>query len=167
MLLTLNFKVYVKLPATFINKPKKTIDDNILNHLQHKYGNKCYLNHGYVFKSSITLINRSRGILDNLIVDGGIIYNVEFAANICKPKEDDIINSVIIQKNKECIGCEAVSEFKHILEIIVPVSWHEPDQIKELKKLNVDNVIAVKVIGTRFEPLSTKIRTICSYVKTL
>jgi len=167
MLKTLNLNVFVKLTAKFINKAIQEIDEEILQQLQKTYGNKCYLNYGYVYGSSITLIKRSTGQLDNLIVDGGLVYSVNFAANVCKPEEDDIITCVILQKNKECIGCETINDLKNILEIIVPVSWHEEPLLTKIKAIELDSIIEVKVIGTRFEPQSNNIRTICSFVRKL
>ena len=124
------------------------IGRNIKNTLEkaiaYEIEGKCIIE-GYVKPNSVKIITYSSGVLNSYNVN----YNVVLECLICSPVEGQIINCVI--KNiTETAGIKAEIDELHSPLIIYLARDHHYN-IPEFSKLNINEVINVKVIGQRYE----------------
>ena len=123
------------------------LDNLILEKLKEEVGDKC-IKHGYIKKDTIKINKRSIGKLNSSRLNGSLNYEVFYNAEVCNPTNGQIIKCKIKNKNKMGLLAEA----KPVLIVI--------SDIKENSDLDIDDVINVKLLGSRFDLFDTQITAI-------
>jgi DNA-directed RNA polymerase subunit E'/Rpb7 len=139
--------------------------DEVLKHyLKRTMGNKC-TKEGFIKKESIEIVQRSIGVLNTRFLDGSVSYNVTYRAEVCCPKEEDIMEMEVVDINK--MGILAKKEDSP-LNVVIPKQIH-PDKTlyKQLQDAGENQKIAVQVVGTRFERNSKEIFVIGKLIEIL
>jgi DNA-directed RNA polymerase subunit E'/Rpb7 len=142
-----SIKKSLALEAKHINNK---LDDHILSKIKNNYEGRC-LKYGYIKPNSIHIIKRSIGNVLTSHLNGSILYNVEFSADICNPLEGSIIEVQVKNKNKMGVLAGIIDEDNSPLNILLARQHHINHLPNEFMALNVDDTISVKVIGKRFE----------------
>ena len=122
------------------NNIDTVLKDKIISEIE----GRC-VNDGYIKKDSVRLIKRSIGKLMMSQFNGNIIYNIIYTAKVCNPHEGDIVKCRVENINKMGIMCK-----KEPMLIALSKIYHE-DSIDLFNKINVDDVIKVEVIASRYE----------------
>lgn len=159
------FHTRVRLEARWMYCEKHVIDREILQHIQRRYGNICNA-HGYVYGTTIMITERRPGVVDTILNNGDIIYNVTFSASVCKPGDDEIIQCTVVDKNTEGIRCLAMDPNLQYtpLDIIMPIRWH-PDNIqKKIATLSISQPVTTRVVGCRFSPGDKRMSVVVEFV---
>ena len=146
----------ISIPYHLISK--KNVDKLILKKLSNTHDGKC-CSHGYVKENSVSIIQRSQGIIKNIDNISYVMYNVNYKIDTYSPQKDDIINCIVNNTTK--MGTIAYSYYddkKYTLKnspllIIIPLS-------DESTGLNVDDKIGVIVLTSKIKYNSTQIQVI-------
>jgi DNA-directed RNA polymerase subunit E'/Rpb7 len=142
----------IKLEAGYINKTSYEIDYKIALICNLKYSNRCH-GYGFIVKNSINILHRDNGVIDDIIVDGGVKYNVKFNAICFIPKKNEKIIGVIIQNNPQCIHCELSNNKYNIpVNIYIPIQWHSEDKQKDLENLENKKHVQLNILSSRYIP---------------
>ena len=136
----------------FPNKLNRNIENSILTKLSKKYEGKC-TTEGFIKNDSIKIFDRSIGKLSGSNFRGTVEYKILFSADICNPVNGELIKCTVLNINRLGILAE-----NGPLSIIIPKDYHEDKSI--FKKIEVNDIILVEVIGKRFEINDTKISVI-------
>ena len=126
------------------------INEYILQKLKNNFEGKC-LKYGYIKPTSIKIIKRSAGNVLTSHLNGSVLYNVEFTADICNPLEGTIIEVQVKNKNKMGVLAGIIGDDNSPLNILLARQHHINHLPTEFMELNVDDTISIKVIGKRFE----------------
>ena len=165
------FHVKVRLECSLVHLPSYEIDAEIHRRLCLRYGDRCN-SRGYIYGESIVIKCRSAGVVDNLVVDGGANYEVQYVATVVSPQQGDRFDCVVLNKNKEGIQCRANASsgipcLNH-LDVILPIQWHDkPTQTYLQRDVKTNDNITVEVMGTRFQPGERSIRVVVQYLSNL
>ena len=139
-----------------INNLSNNISDTLLNSLKNEFENKC-TNHGFISSNSINILDFSLGLMSQ----NTIIYDVTFEAQVCYPVQDDIYTCIIENITKAGIKAVVTKQFNPMV-IFVPRDLHLDHE--EFNSLTQDDIINVKIIGTRFEMYDKYISAIANYL---
>ena len=113
-----------------------------------------------VFKS-IKILRRTLGNINSLSLDGSVLYNIQYFAEVCYPLEGTELNVEVISKNKLGLLCK-----KHPLSIVIPKQSHSDIVIKQLiEDCEKGDKIDIKIIGSRFKKDSKEIFVIGEFIK--
>ena len=141
--------IYVKSQIT--QKVKLFIwemQDNLKEILEYKIKRniegKCIIQ-GYVKKNSVQALQYTNGELIKEFVH----FNVIVECDICNPCEGMIIETVVRNITKAGIRCEINDKYSN--PIVVFINREFTINLEELNKLNIDDIILVKVIGQRYQ----------------
>ena len=134
---------------------KADIDTLIANKIKNKIGNKCN-KHGLVNKDSITILNRSAGMIASEYFSGDIIFNVKYSAQICNPNEGLVINCQIKSKTKMGLLGSIGSDINSSPLLILLAKQHHINN-NEFSKINIGDKVSIKIIGKKFEVNDTQI----------
>ena len=118
------------------------IDSILLDKSKKSLGDKCS-KYGYIIEDSIKIIHRSIGKIKSSHFDGTVIFNLKLEVKVCNPTEGDIIECQVIGKNK--MGILAKKK-----PLIIALSQLHHDDTTLFNNINVNQVIQVKVIDTKF-----------------
>ena len=119
------------------------INNILLNKIKENYGDRCVSN-GYLDGSSIEIIERTIGKIIASHLNGDIIYDVRFSANICNPIKGMEITATVENINKMGI----MAKVKPL--VIVLARQHHVNR-KCFKNITVGQEIKLVVVGSRFE----------------
>lgn len=139
----------ITLPA---DKITSNIGSVILKELKQNVGNKCG-SHGYIDMDSISIIKRSIGKLNSGHLNGSLSYEVSYKANVCNPVDGSLVTCEVVNKNKMGLLASAPP-----LSIVL-ARQHHPDT-PVFEKINIGDIITIKVIGKRFELYDDQITAI-------
>lgn len=132
----------IEIPFTHIGK---NINEIISKYLKNIEG-KCSVE-GYIKNNSIKIVNYSSGLLK----DENVKFNVNFECDICNPSEGIIISSQVLNVSKA--GIRAIlnnyDENNSPLMIFIIREHNYNNEI--FNNVNKDDIINVKIVGTRFE----------------
>ena len=112
--------------------------------LSQKYEGKC-IKEGYIKKGSINVINYSSGTLKS----NNVIFTVSFECLICRPVEGLKIKCTVVNVTKAGIRASYSQSLESPLIIYVARDHYYNDPT--FTKIKEDDLINVKVIGTRYE----------------
>ena len=124
------------------NALHRNIDKSLLHKIKDLYGDKC-IEKGYVQGSTIEIVERSIGKIYAEHLNGNIIYDVRFSADICNPIKGEIVNGRVTNSNKMGLLVKAGP-----LNIVLARQHHV--NRKCFKKINVGDEIPVSIVGSRF-----------------
>lgn len=131
------------------------IDDILTNILKQKFEGKCSY-HGYIKPNSIILEEYSDGYVQTFTLNGDVIYNVKFSADICNPSIGTIIPAKVINKNKFGLLCESIDN-ENILEIVIARSMINSENEISLDDIDINEKINIEIMGKRYELNDRKI----------
>lgn len=127
-----------------INLIGSNINSVLRETLSNKYEGKC-IKEGYIKKGSIEIINYSAGVLKG----SSAVFNVSFECLICKPVEGMKIKCKVI--NVTMAGIRAVYSQSMESPLIVFIARDHYYNEPIFTKIKEDDLITIKVIGTRYE----------------
>lgn len=136
----------------FPNMLNRNIESSILTKLSKKYEGKC-TTEGFIKNESIKIFDRSIGRLSGSNFRGTVEYKVLFSADICNPVNGELVKCTVLNINRLGVLAE-----NGPLSIIIPKDYHDDKSL--FKKIEVNDVILVEVVGKRFEINDTKISVI-------
>ena len=119
------------------------INNILLDKIKENYGDRCVSN-GYLDGSSIEIVERTIGKIIASHLNGDIIYDVRFSANICNPIKGMEITATVENINKMGI----MAKVKPL--VIVLARQHHINR-KCFKNITVGQEIKLVVVGSRFE----------------
>lgn len=119
------------------------INNILLNKIKENYGDRCVSN-GYLDGNSIEIVERTIGKIIASHLNGNIIYDVRFSANICNPIKGMEITATVENINKMGI----MAKVKPL--VIVLARQHHVNR-KCFKNIKLGQEIKLVVVGSRFE----------------
>lgn len=130
---------------------------NLLNKLKSSVEGVCS-KHGYVKTGSIELYKVSPGSVDLTGLNGYIIFDVYYWAEVCNPMIGNVIKATVMNVNKFGILADAMN----ILEIIIAKNsvsiTHETTM--DIDQIKIGDSVTVEIIGKKFELNDKKISII-------
>ncbi len=121
--------------------------------------------HGYIKENSVEIYKVSPGVVDLIGLNGYIVFDVYYYADVCNPLVGNIIKAKVINVNKFGI----LAEIEPILEIVIA-----KNSVNILSDSNIDleiiapgDYINVEIIGKKFELNDKKISIIGRVVSNL
>lgn len=141
----------VKLEPRFLGKGFK---DHIVKRLKDTYEGKC-TKHGYIKGSSIDVYKIAPGNVELISLNGSIVYDVYYYAEVCNPVVGSIIKAQVTNVNKFGI----LAEVQPILEIIIAKNSVniQSDPNVNLEGIKPGDMISVEIVGKKFELNDKKI----------
>lgn len=138
----------------------KNIKDYIHNVLVSKFEGKCTY-HGYIKPNSIKIIKVSLGQVQAITLNGDIVYNVQYQADVCNPSIGSIIQAKVVNTNvfgilAEC-GIDIDNTYVPILEIIIAKNTVELSSDIDTSYIKTGHVLYVEILGKKYELNETKI----------
>ncbi len=137
------------------------IGSNLINIIQKKiskkYEGKCS-KEGYIKRGSIEIVTYSSGVLQ----DNSVVFDVSFECLICRPVEGMRIKCKIDNITKAGIRA-SYNNVESPVTIFLARDHYANNPI--FTNLNEDDIISVKVIGTRFELNDTNIYAIAELLR--
>ena len=134
------------------------INDSCMYHLKRKIGNKC-TNEGFIVANTITILERSAGIINTRFLDGSVNYKIIFSADVCCPRPGDILPATFVDINPAGI----LAEIKESpLNIVLPKSLHGPNEQEIYARLDSPDsedhskTLAIQICGAQIRQ-NTKI----------
>jgi DNA-directed RNA polymerase subunit E'/Rpb7 len=111
--------------------------------------------HGFIKEGSIELYKVAPGNIELIGLNGNIVYDVYYYADICNPLIGNVIKATVTNVNKFGI----LAEVSNILEIIIAKNSVNitHDTGVDLDSIQIGNQIMVEVIGKKFELNDKKI----------
>lgn len=138
--------IYIS-PDKFNNKINLYLEEL----LKKKVEQKC-ISEGYVKKDSVDIIKKSLGILRGSQFNGYINYNIIYKALVCSPKNGSVINCKVKLINNKL----GILGNNGPLTIIVGKQLHNKPEL--LDEVNIDDVIEIRVIETKYSINDKEIR---------
>ena len=120
------------------------INDILMEHLRGHLEGKCS-NHGYVVPSSLEILSRSIGHLDNGRYTGNVMFHVQAQGKVYNPSNGTEVVSEIKKKNK--MGLYLI--YNDAIRILIPRDLHLGNE--EFENLQVGEVIRVEIRKSRFQ----------------
>ena len=140
------------------------INKTLYHKLINKIGNRC-ISDGIVNTESINILSRSLGQLYNHDNNGGIHYVIKYEADVCSPKEGQLVKCIVDEHTDTQTICYIGNEESSPLEIYL--SKQNYINNVEYSKLKKDDTILVRIVAYNIELGRTKIDCIGEYLKTL
>jgi DNA-directed RNA polymerase subunit E'/Rpb7 len=147
----------VKLEPAFLSKQYKS---EILRRLKLKLEGICS-RHGYIKPNSITLHKVCMGRVELVSLNGTVLYDVTFHADICNPLIGSVIKSKVMNVNKFGILAEA----EGVVEIIIAKNSVAIQSEVDVNKIRIGDDVLIEVVGKKFELNDKKISLIGRVVK--
>lgn len=117
----------------------------IVERLKNRFENVC-THHGFIRQDSIEIVKYSLGQVRTFSLNGDVIFNVMYKAQVCNPAIGSTVSAKVVNMNKFGILAESLG----ILEIIVP-----REDLTIVYKVGQD--ISVNILGKKFELGDTKL----------
>jgi DNA-directed RNA polymerase subunit E'/Rpb7 len=155
----------VKLPPHKINK---NVRQYLLEELSKSKEGFC-TRHGYIKTGSIEIYRVSMGTVDIAGLNGHVVYDIEYYADVCNPLNGNILRANVVNVNKFGILAEVRDNDDHVLlEIIIPKTSVNiiQDEDIDLDIIKPGDTVNVEIIGKKYELNDTKIGIIGKIVKT-
>ena len=147
----------VKLPPKYLHKDLHANNDNIITSLlSRKIEGKCS-KHGYIKKSSISILKISVGRVEAHSLRGYVNFDVQFSALVCNPTNGSRLNCKVINSNNFGILCSSGltqnGTYIPILDIFVPKNSLniKSDDDVDLNEISKNQEVVVEIVGKKFE----------------
>jgi len=142
--------------TTIINKADD-LNKYMQEIIEKEISDKCIVE-GYIKPNSIIILSHSNGIQENQ----NIKFQVVFECLVCNPSEGQIINCVAKNITKAGIRAEVEDEYTPLIIFIA----RDHNYLNKLfSNIQIEQKIAVRIIGSRFELNDLKISVIGEIVK--
>ena len=135
------------------------LNNTILDKLKDKIGDKCDKN-GFIKKESINIISKSKPKIIPAHFDGSLYYRLEYNADVINPNINDLIDCIIIKKNKHGILAN-----KDCIYVVIPYIFNGINNEDTLNKLFINDKIQIKIIGKDYDINDTQINVHGDYIK--
>lgn len=141
----------VKIEPRYLSKDYRAFVSNKLKESSEGICTK----HGYIKEGSIELYKVAPGNIELIGLNGSIVYDVYYYADICNPLIGNVIKATVTNVNKFGI----LAEVANILEIIIAKNSVNitHDNGVDLESIQIGNQVMVEVIGKKFELNDKKI----------
>lgn len=152
----------IKLEPKYLSKGFK---NDIYKKLAAKIEGVC-TKHGYTKKGSIEIFKIAPGVIDITSLNGYIVFNVHFYAEVCNPTLGSVVKAKVSNMNKFGILAESGyfdEDFKdnvNILEIIVAKNSINIQSEIELESIELGQEVLVEILGKRYELGDKKISVV-------
>lgn len=147
----------VKLEPAFLSKKYK---DEVLRRLKLRLEGVCS-RHGFIKPNSIEIYKVCMGKVELISLNGNVMFDVSFYADICNPLIGSVIKSKVMNVNKFGILAEA----EGVVDIIIAKNSVGIQSEIDLNKIRIGDEILVEVVGKKFELNDKKISLIGRVVK--
>jgi len=138
------------------------IDDIILAKLKKKVEGKC-LKVGYIMPNSVTIQTRSLGMINNASFDGMTTYKIKYTCEVCNPVIGQVIKCKVGNIDKSQVICYIdISSNKSPIEIYLFKHHHIGNE--EFAALKINDIINVKIGGSKWEYKDTQINSIAQFI---
>ena len=138
------------------------VNEIILRKLKNKVEGKC-ISDGYIKEESVKIISRSLGMLLNHDFNSNINYELIYSAEVCNPKEGQLIEVVVDTVDETNTVCYYMDEDSSPIEIYLFKQHYLENQ--EYAALTQGDTIIVKILETQIEFGSKKILAIAEFIK--
>jgi len=152
----LNEYIYL-LPIHLNNK----IDDIISKKLKDKVEGRC-IKLGYVLPNSTKILSRSLGMMNNANFNGITTYKVNYSADVCNPAVGQLIDCKVGNIDKSEVICYIETQNTSPVEIYLYKHHHVGNV--EFSLLKKDDIVKVKIAGTKFNYRDTQIIAIGQFL---
>lgn len=111
--------------------------------------------HGYIRENSIELYKVAAGAVDKVGLNGYVVFDVHYYAEVCNPLLGNVVKAKVVNVNKFGI----LAEVAPILEIIVAKNSVNilSDNTIDLETIRPGDIIQVEIMGKKFELNDRKI----------
>lgn len=140
------------------------INNTLYQKLISKIGNRC-ISDGIVNTETISILSRSLGELYNHDTTGGVHYLINYEAEVCSPKEGQVLKCTVDEHTDTQTICFIGNEESSPLEIYL--SKQNYINNVDYSKLKKGDTILVRIVAYNIELGRTKIDCIGEYLKTL
>lgn len=147
-------------------KPKflcQDISSFLLFQLRAKFEGKCS-SYGLIKPGSIYISKHSIGKIMDVSLNGDIVYNVQFFADVCNPAVGNILKAKVVNMNKFGILAECSINVKRdifpIIEIIVAKGSVDGDGSYNIDDIKPNDIVTIEVLGKKFELNDKKISVV-------
>lgn len=138
------------------------LNDIVQKKLIEKVSGYC-ISDGIIRPESITILSRSMGELYNHDTSGSVHYIVKYEADVCNPREGQVIRCIVDEHTDTQTICYIDDEKTSPLEIYLSKqNYLNNTSYASLKK---DDVIMVRVIACNIELGRDKIDTIAEFLQ--
>lgn len=150
-------KEKVKLEPAFLGK---NFRDEVSRRLQLKVEGVC-TKHGFIKVGSVEIDKICAGQVELIGLNGNVIFNVSFYADICNPLIGSIIPCKVLNINKFGI----LAESQGVVEAIIAKNSVSIMSEVDLGKTRIGDDVLVEVVGKKFELNDKKISLIGRIVR--
>lgn len=147
----------IKLEPAFLSKRYK---EEVLRRLKLKLEGICS-RHGFIKPNSIEIYKVCMGKVELVSLNGNVLFDVSFYADICNPLIGSVIKSKVMNVNKFGILAEA----EGVVDIIIAKNSVGIQSEVDLNKVRIGDEVLVEVVGKKFELNDKKIALIGRVVK--
>lgn len=143
----------IKLEPKYLSKGFK---NDIYKKLCNKLEGVC-TRHGYIKKGSVEIFKMAPGVIDIISLNGFIVFNVHFYADVCNPTLGSIIKARVTNTNKFGILSESGyydEESKdniNILEIITAKNSINIQSDIDLDNIVIGQEVFIEILGKKYE----------------
>lgn len=138
------------------------VNEIILRKLKNKVESKC-ISDGYIKPESVKILTRTLGMLLNHDFDANINYEIMYIADVCNPKEGQLLEVIVNTVDETNTVCYYMDEETSPIEVyLFKQHYLENQEYASLKQ--GDNII-IKILETQIEFGSSKILAIAEFIK--
>jgi DNA-directed RNA polymerase subunit E'/Rpb7 len=152
----------IKLEPAFINKGYK---NELIKRLKKKVEAVCS-RHGYIKKGSIEIYKIAPGVIDATSLNGSLVFNIYFYADICNPTLGCVVKCKVSNINKFGILAESgyqdddKADYINVLEIFIAKNSVNIASEVDLETVQIGQELFVEILGKKFELNDKKVTTI-------
>ena len=156
----------IKLEPKYITVSFK---EEILNRLKQKVEGICS-KHGYIRTNSVELHKVAPGCIEIVALNGGVVYDVHFHADVCNPLVGSVIKSAkVVNMNRFGILAEArIPEDRYamsVLGIIIAKNSVNITSEIDMESIKIGDEVNVEIVGKKYNLGDKKISVIGRIVK--
>ena len=137
------------------------VNEIILTKLKKKVEGKC-IGDGFIKEESVKIISRSLGMMLNHDFSGSVAYEIIYSADVCNPKEGQIIEVIVDTLDETNTVCYYIDEDTSPIEIYLFKQHYLENQ--EYANLKRGDKILVKILETQIEFGQDKILATAEFI---
>ena len=124
------------------------VNEIILGKLKNKVEGKC-IGDGFIKEESVVIISRSLGMMLNHDFSGSIAYEIIYSADVCNPREGQILEVIVDTLDETNTVCYYIDEETSPIEIYLFKQHYLENQ--NYANLKSGDKILVKILETQIE----------------
>lgn len=151
----------IKLQPSCLNRNIKLV---LIQKLREKFEGKCTHN-GYIRISSIEIVKYSLGAVQAFSLNGDMIFNILYKADVCNPCAGSIVKAKVLNSNRFGFIAESgmfnnKGEYIPILEIIIAKQSMNQFSKVDVEKIQRGMELNVEILGKKFQLNDKKISVV-------